>query len=231
MRPARRHSPQTFSSRPHSHLHNQTSFSSHMQITSFSNFLCRQAKNYMLSCVCQARLNRRQILKMKRDDKKTRYTPRDGNRGLKSKFLTVAFDEKTRFILELAAGNQHRTLSSLLNEAVVAYLPSLTFTEFGTTTRLLDIAEELWSPIQAKRFVLRADKLPHTLSFQEAVLWELIQADESLWRTLPNGEFITRDGNADFGIKHEFLRERWDELNLKASEIARQESSNLNGAK
>jgi hypothetical protein len=152
------------------------------------------------------------------------YTPRSANKDLKGRFVTVAFDEKTRFLIEIAARNERRTVSSIINEAVLDYVPRLSHVEFNFPTPLSSIVEEIWSPIASTRFVLHADRLPSTLTFEEQILWQLIQKDAELWRTLPNGEEVSRDGNAKNGIKHDLLREKWEQLKERAARIAEDES-------
>jgi hypothetical protein len=48
--------------------------------------------------------------------------------------------------------------------------------------------------------------------------------DNELWRNLPGGEQISRDGNAKNGIKHDVLRAKWDELRATGSKIAAEET-------
>lgn len=151
------------------------------------------------------------------------YAPRSTDKAIKGRFVTVAFDEKTRFQIEMAARKERRTVSSLINEAVHNYIPKMTYAEFGKYIPLTELVDEIWSPIASTRFALHADRLPSTLTFEEQILWQLIQEDDSLWRTGPRGEQISRDGNAKNGIKHEILRSRWDELNAKAKKIADEE--------
>jgi hypothetical protein len=154
----------------------------------------------------------------------TKYTPRSTSKDVKGRFVTVAFDEKTRYTLEIAARKEHRTVSNFINEAVLSYIPTMTITECNERTPLSQIIEEIWSPFAATRFVLQADRLSTSLTFEEEILWKIIQSDNSLWNTGPHGEEISRDGNAEIGIRHEYLRERWEELKAKAKEIAAQES-------
>jgi hypothetical protein len=157
------------------------------------------------------------------------YAPRSTDRDVKGRFVTVAFDEKTRFLIEMAARKERRTVSSLINEAVHSYIPKMTYAEGGTLTPLATLVDEIWSPIASTRFVLHADRLPSTLTFEEQILWQLIQQDDDLWRPLPNGEQFSRDGNAHHGIKHDVLRNRWDELNAKAKTIADEELASSAG--
>lgn len=153
------------------------------------------------------------------------YSPRSVDKGPKGRFVTVALDEKTRFLIEIAARKERRTVSSLINEAVLSYLPTLSFVEGNRPTSLVEIVEEIWSPFAATRFVLQADRLPSTLTFTEQILWQMIQGDPELWRKGPRGGWISRDGNARNGIKHEVLRQKWDELKATAELAAELELS------
>jgi len=153
------------------------------------------------------------------------YAPRNAENGPKGKFVTIALDEKTRFALELAARKERRSVSNLIGEAIQNYLPSLEYVEWNRPTPLQEIVEEIWSPFAATRFVLHADRLPSTLTFTEQILWQMIQEDPELWRTGPGGEWISRDGNAKNGIKHDLLRAKWDELKQTAELAAELERS------
>src|ERR1039457_3686928 len=106
-------------------------------------FLCGQHNSRMLSCVSQARFT-----KPERNDPMPRqYTPRSANQDVKGRFVTVAFDEKTRFLLEIAARSLHRTVSNFINEAVLNYIPTLIVTECNERIPLKQIVDEIWSPI------------------------------------------------------------------------------------
>lgn len=159
------------------------------------------------------------------------YAPRSTDKAVKGRFVTVAFDEKTRFLIEMAARKERRTVSSLINEAVHEYIPKMTYAEGGNFTPLTALVDEIWSPIAATRFVLHADRLPSTLTFEEQILWQLIQRDNELWRPLPGGEQRSRDGNAKNGIDHEVLRSKWTELTAKAATIAAEELASSVGKK
>jgi hypothetical protein len=162
---------------------------------------------------------------MNRESKPSKYTPRVASQGVKGKFVTVAFDEKTRFILEVAARNERRTVSSLINEAVLNSMSKWSYVEWNLPSLISSIVEEVWSPFEASRFVQFADRLPALLNMKEQILWEIIQKNDELWRTMPNGEQVSRDGTVKNKINHDVLRERWDALNAKAERLYAEEAA------
>jgi hypothetical protein len=153
-----------------------------------------------------------------------KYAARNDDKSVKSRFVTTAFDDKTRFLLDLAARHERRTVSGIINEAVIAHLRSIKVAEFGKSVSLSDIATEIWSPFEARRFVLQAERFYQTLTFEEQVLWQLIQEEDELWRA-----GFDRNGNAEHGLKHDLLRDRFDVLKSKAAVIAAKEQMVLIG--
>jgi len=154
----------------------------------------------------------------------TKYAPRNDDKSVKSRFVTTAFDDKTRFLLDLAARHERRTVSGIINESVINYLANIKVAEFGESTSLSDIANQIWSPVESKRFALQAERFYQSLTFEQQTLWELIQEDDELWR-----EGFDRDGNAEHGIKHDLLRDRFPMLKAKAEELAAKEQTTLIG--
>lgn len=153
------------------------------------------------------------------------YAPRNADKGTKGRFVTVALDEKTRFAVELAARNQRRTVSNLIGEAIQSYLPTLNFTEGNRVTPLMEVVDEVWSPMTSTRFAFMADRLPYLLTFEEQILWQLIQQDASLWRTGPRGEMLSRDGTVNNKLDIWALYGKFHELEAHAKRIAAEEQS------
>lgn len=153
------------------------------------------------------------------------YAPRNVDRGTKGRFVTVALDERTRFAVGLAARKERRTVSSLIAEALHSYLPTLKFTEGNRKTPLMEVVDELWSPLESSRLAWMADRLPYLLTFEEEILWQLIQQDRSLWRLGPRGEEPSRDGTVKNKVNVVALYEKWDELRERARQIAAKELS------
>jgi predicted transcriptional regulator len=103
-----------------------------------------------------------------------------GGKLSRSETVTVRLDPKLRYLAELAARKQRRTLSSYIEWAIEDSLKSVVIYQ-GTGYQGDDnksIAEEmgrLWDVDEAERFLRLAIHYPDLLSHQEQEIWKLVQ--------------------------------------------------------
>ena len=131
----------------------------------------------------------------------------------KSEVVTVRLDPKLKYLAELAARRQRRTLSSFIEWAIAdslsrvhpAFDPHLN----EKPASLADVAMELWDIDEADRFARLATQFPELLDHEEQKLWKLICECDDLW----NFDFGP-DPRTRFypGLIHERLREHWQTL-------------------
>ena len=121
-------------------------------------------------------------------DKKT-----GGAKTSRSEIVTVRLDPKMRYLAELAARTQRRTLSSYIEWAIEESLKQVDLPfadgEKDLSVDTASAAEVLWDVEESDRFYFLARSLPGLLTHEEQVLWKLMQGANALW--------------ADAGGKHE----------------------------
>jgi predicted transcriptional regulator len=100
---------------------------------------------------------------------------KSGGRLCRSEVVTIRLDPKLRYLAELAARKQRRTLSSFIEWAIEQSLSEVEFTENST---LADNAAALWDVDECDRFVKLALRDENLLNYQEQVVWKMLQALE-----------------------------------------------------
>jgi hypothetical protein len=101
-----------------------------------------------------------------------------GGRGKlsRSEIVTVRLDPKLRYLAELAARKQRRTLSSFIEWAIEQSLTEVKLTE---TSTLADEAHALWDVDECDRFIKLALHDEGLLNYREQVLWKhLLEQDD-----------------------------------------------------
>lgn len=143
-----------------------------------------------------------------------------GGKLSRSETVTVRLDPKLRYMAELAARKQRRTLSSYIEWAIEDSLKSVLLYQ-GTGYQGDDnvsVAEEvgrLWDVDEAERFLRLAIHYPDLLSHQEQEVWKLVQ--DSLLLLPAQGR---RNGRVswDWAVLEDqvfpAIRRRWPDLML-----------------
>lgn len=144
-----------------------------------------------------------------------------GGKLTRSETVTVRLDPKLRYLAELAARKQRRTLSSFIEWAVEDSLGRVLLFDGGVSNAMnLSVADEatyLWDVDEADRFAKLALRYPDMLTHDEQVRWKLIRENGYLWRGRnggPDDEWIwsVEEGKLIF----ERLRECWDRFSAVA---------------
>lgn len=100
-----------------------------------------------------------------------------GGKLTRSETVTVRLDAKLRYLAELAARKQRRTLSSFIEWAIDDTLKRLTLgsPDGGETSLTLEQeASRLWDINTAERFARLAVCHPELLTYDEQVVWKLL---------------------------------------------------------
>lgn len=103
-----------------------------------------------------------------------------GGKLSRSETVTVRLDPKLRYLAELAARRQRRTLSSYIEWAIENNLQHIGLTA-NEDVSLADEAEGLWDVDEADRFARLALRHPELLTHEEQVLWKLVRENGALW--------------------------------------------------
>jgi len=106
-----------------------------------------------------------------------------GGKLARSETVTVRLDPKLRYLAELAARKQRRTVSSFIEWAIEDALKRIPISEGQSSERTIhDEALTLWDVDDADRFARLALYFPDLLTHDEQVLWKLIKENGYLWR-------------------------------------------------
>lgn len=137
-----------------------------------------------------------------------------GGKLARSETVTVRLDPKLRYLAELAARKQRRTLSSFIEWAVEDSLSRVLIEEGRLDgTSIADAAANLWDVDEADRFAKLALRYPYLLTHDEQVVWKLVAENGYLWRGRYGGEddeWIWRV--VEDSLVFERLRETWSQF-------------------
>lgn len=138
-----------------------------------------------------------------------------GGKLTRSETVTVRLDPKLRYLAELAALKQRRTLSSFIEWAIEDSLNRVYLQEGGYNndpgTSVADATGRLWDVDDADRFAKLALSYPDLLTHEEQKRWKLIRENGHLWRGNHNkysGEWTWRI--EEDSLCFDRLREYWD---------------------
>ena len=145
-----------------------------------------------------------------------------GGKLSRSETVTVRLDPKLRYLAELAAKKQRRTLSSYIEWAIEESLKLVTIDEdktFGgqNDTKVADVANSLWDVDDSDRFAKLAIRYPEMLTHEEQTLWKFIRENGSLWKgryDKTSSEWTWRIEESSLVIER--LREHWELFNQVA---------------
>lgn len=138
-----------------------------------------------------------------------------GAKTTRSETVTVRIEPKLRYLAEIAARTQRRTLSGFIEWAVE---DSLKNAWLDANTSVANCAETLWDVDEADRFVKLALYAPSLLNYDEQRLWKLIREYGLLWKG-----YWTLGAEYQWGISEDSvdwtkLRELWPLLVAKAQD-------------
>jgi hypothetical protein len=110
-------------------------------------------------------------------------SPGGGGKLSRSETVTVRLDPKLRYLAELAARKQRRTVSSFVEWAIEESLKNVCLDGGGEFSRsVAHVSSELWDVDEPDRFAKLALHYPEMLTHDEQVLWKLIRENGALWR-------------------------------------------------
>ena len=142
-----------------------------------------------------------------------------GGKLSRSETVTVRLDPKLRYLAELAARKQRRTLSSFIEWAIEDALSHVHIDEDsnGYISVAADAAK-LWDVDESDRFAKLAIRYSDLLTHEEQVLWKYIKECGLMWLGNWNGmngafQWSIREQNFRF----DQLREYWETFRKVAS--------------
>jgi hypothetical protein len=148
------------------------------------------------------------------DSKRGKQADSQGAKHLakRTEMVAVRLVPKLKYAAEIAARSQRRTVSSLVEVAVAAYLPTLSIAEPDEEgqerpIKLMALMDSLWDPDESDRFVTLAEN--HR--------WLLLNEEEHRWKAI----------REHFGAKGPLTREQRRELRPLYDGIKKQVSETL----
>ena len=135
-----------------------------------------------------------------------------GGKLARSETVTVRLDPKLRYLAELAARKQRRTLSSYVEWVIEDSLSRTNLYPSGDTS-LGDEASSLWDVDEADRFAKLALRHPELLTHEEQVRWKLVRENGFVWKGIHsrNGGKWAWTVDED-SLIFERLRDHWSDF-------------------
>jgi hypothetical protein len=131
-----------------------------------------------------------------------------GGRLSRSETVTVRLDPKLRYLAELAARKQRRTLSSFVEWAIEENLKNIYLGEGLEALSLAGQSADLWDVDEPDRFAKLAIRYPQMLTHDEQVLWKLVRENRYFWSRDSTGHWPVDESRLRFSR----LREKWSTL-------------------
>lgn len=136
---------------------------------------------------------------------------------LRSEVVTVRLDPKLRYLAELAARKQRRTVSSFIEWAIERGLDSARLSSSDNDPTMWEEANALWDVDETDRFVKLALAHPDLLTHQQQVLWKLICENGYCWKGRYNHEDEWSWSPSPNGVLIERIRQHWENFNEAAA--------------
>lgn len=135
-----------------------------------------------------------------------------GGKPSRTEAVGVRLDPKLKYLAELGARHQRRTLSSYIEWAIQDSLSRITLRlNSGDRTSIAEEASQLWDVDEADRFAKLAFGYPHLLTHEEQVRWKLIQECGYLWGADSRSGTYFWMTDEDH-LKRNRLREKWADI-------------------
>ncbi len=139
-----------------------------------------------------------------------------GGKLARSETVTVRLDPKLRYLAELAARKQRRTLSSYIEWAVEESLSTVNLVEedgddqdsYHRALSVWGATDSLWDVDEADRFVKLATQFPDLMTYAEQAIWKIINEETYLFLPQPKGTQV---------LQRDLLRVIWEDLQAYAN--------------
>lgn len=138
-----------------------------------------------------------------------------GAKTTRSETVTVRLDPELRYLAEIAARTQRRTLSSYIEWAIQKSLEQVLIRDdlpldFGCS--IAAHAKELWDVDEPDRFVKLALIAPGLLNYDEQRLWKLIKENGAVWHGTYHHPSTPGQWTWEIkesSVNYQVLREHW----------------------
>jgi hypothetical protein len=131
--------------------------------------------------------------------------------------VSVRLDPRLRYLADLAARTQRRTLSSYIEWALEHSLTSVfVHNRKGEAQTINQAAATLWDVEECDRFIRLASRYPDLLIHYEQVLWKLMREYGAIWRGYYDNEGQWAWGASIENVIYDRLRQYWPLFNAIA---------------
>lgn len=139
------------------------------------------------------------------------------NKGKKSEVITIRIDPRLKYLAELAARRQRRPLSGFIEWTIETCLRAVNLEDHPSDSSLdVSVLEAekkhcLWDVDESDRVAKLAFHYPELMTFNEQLVWKLVQTNGHLWR----GQYRKhpdwqREKPQESDLDWEKLRKHWD---------------------
>ena len=143
--------------------------------------------------------------------------------GGQTSIISIRSNAKLRYLTELAARSQRRSVSNYIEWAIAESLQDVVLGGLPANGQenptLADRSNYLWDVHEADRFVKLACEYPELLTHEENILWSIVCSSKFLWRKFEGSDEISARTNylpPDKYFIYERLREHWDKFKAVA---------------
>jgi hypothetical protein len=142
------------------------------------------------------------------------------NRNIRSETISMRLEPRIRYLAELGARKDRRSLSSFIETAIEAALSQVGLVDSdGINWTLGEVGPRLWDPFVPDRFVKLAIRFPDLLNHHEQIVWKLVKENGLLWRgghRNETEEWVWKVQESS--MMWERLRDHWLTFNAVANE-------------
>ncbi len=121
-------------------------------------------------------------------------------KATRSHVVTVRMEPRLRYLAEIAARKQRRTLSSFIEWLVQEGIERVALDGRRTVAQA---GNSLWDPDEVDRFIKLAKSYPDLLSYEEQMVWKLVNRTPA---------FTVHDADTGTYLDHGLVKEYWELL-------------------
>ena len=138
----------------------------------------------------------------------------------RTEVFAMRFDPKLKYLAEIAARRQRRSLANFVEWAIEQALTSVPINDRGET--VMDASGQLWALDEPDRLINLAFKYPDLLSYDEQLIWRVI-CDHSVYgKEMKMIIRFKHDEGMDMGL----VRACWQEIKAYALDSGAMEELN-----
>jgi len=133
---------------------------------------------------------------------------------IRTEVFAMRFDPKLKYLAEIAARKQKRSLASLIEWFIEQGLENVNISRSGNNTlSVTDEAEKLWALDEPERLINLASNYPDLLTYDEQLFYRVIQEyvinDDESRSTI---DFVINRGGSDNALNLHMIRKCWTEI-------------------